>query len=416
MIEELKTKTQPVSKQQVWSAWKGVKQGGKGMGIDHVGRDEIASNPRKYLYPLWNRLASGSYFPPPVKEVPIPKGKGKERMLGIPTILDRVAQEVIKAELEKIVEPLFHPSSFGYRPGKNAHQAVEQCAKNCWERWYVVDLDIKGFFDNIDHERMMHILRKHTSKKHILLYCERWLKAFIQRRDGELQIRDKGMPQGGVISPLLANLYLDEAFDQWMATTQPLIVFERYADDIVIHTRSTEQSNFILDKLKVRLRQYSLEVHPEKTKIVYCYRTARFHKEDKSIPVSFDFLGFTFKPRLCVKSNGEKFWGFRPAISKESEKKITGELRKLAIHKWVSLDIQGLAKQLAPKIRGWIYYYGKFRLSELHRVFRLLNIRIAKWARRKFKLKTYAQSYGWLKRIIKWYPNTFVHWKYGFTG
>jgi len=416
MIEKLKTKTQPVSKEQVWSAWKSVRQGGKGVGVDQVGMEEIALNPRKYLYPLWNRLASGSYFPPALKEVPIPKGNGKERMLGIPTILDRVAQEVIKVELEQLVEPLFHPSSFGYRPGRNAHQAVEQCAKNCWERWYVVDLDIKGFFDNMDHKQMMGVLRKHTSQKHILLYCERWLKAPLQMKNGELKTRDKGTPQGGVISPLLANLYLDEVFDQWIATTQARIVFERYADDIVIHTRSIEQSNFILDKLKIRLKQYSLEIHPEKTKIVYCYRTARFYKEDKSIPVSFDFLGFTFKPRLCKKSNGEKFWGFRPAISRKSEKRIIGELRKLAIQKWVFYDIQSLANALAPKIRGWLYYYGRFRLSGLHRIFRQLNIRIAKWARRKYKLKTYAKSYGWLKRIIKWYPNTFVHWKYGFTG
>ncbi len=201
------------------------------MGIDHVGIDEIAANPRKYLYPLWNRLASGSYFPPPVKEVLIPKGKVKKRMLGIPTTLDRVAQEVIRAELEKTVEPLFHSSSFGYRPGKSAHDAVEQCAKNCWERWYVVDLDIKGFFDNIDHEQMMSILRKHTSQRHILLYCERWLKAPLYKQNGELQTRSKGTPQGGVLSPLLANLYLHEAFDQWLVDTQPRIVFERYADD-----------------------------------------------------------------------------------------------------------------------------------------------------------------------------------------
>lgn len=415
MIAELNTKTQPVSKQQVWSAWKRVKGGGKGVGIDEVSMEEIASNPRKYLYPLWNRLASGSYFPPPVKEVPIPKGDGKERLLGIPTILDRVAQEVIRAELEKIVEPKFHPSSFGYRPGKSAHQAVEQCSRNAWERWYVVDLDIRAFFDSLDHGQMMDILRKHTSQREILLYCERWLKAPVQKQSGELQVRDKGTPQGGVISPLLANLYLHEAFDQWMADTQPRIVFERYADDIVIHTRSMEQSNFILDKLKKRLKVYSLEVHPEKTKTVYCYRTARFHKEGRNIPVSFDFLGFTFKPRLCAKSNGETFWGFRPAISRKSQKRIIGELRRLAIHKWVMYDLDGLAKELSSKIRGWLNYYGKYRPSEMQRVFRQLNIRIAKWARNKYKLKTYAHSYNWLKRMVKYHPNMFVHWKYGFT-
>ena len=416
MIEELKTKTQPVSKEQVWSAWKRIKRGGKGVGVDQVSIAMIEKNPRKYLYPLWNRLSSGSYFPPAVKEVPIPKGNDKERMLGIPTLVDRVAQEVIRAELEKIIEPIFHPSSFGYRVGKSAHDAVEQCAKHCWERWYAVDLDIKGFFDNIDHGQMMGILQKYTSEKQILLYCERWLKAPVKKQNGELETRSKGTPQGGVISPLLANLNLHEAFDQWLAETQPRVVFERYADDIVIHTRSIEQSNFIVDKVKARLKEYSLEIHPEKTKMVYCYRTARFHKEGKGIPVSFDFLGFTFKPRLCGKSNGEKFWGFRPAISKKSEQRILGELRRLAIHKWVFHDIQGLASALSSKIRGWINYYGKFRLSEMQRVFRLLNIRIAKWARCKYKLKTYSKSYGWLKRIMKWYPTTFVHWLYGFTG
>jgi len=259
-------------------------------------------------------------------------------------------------------------------------------------------------------------LRKHTDQRHVLLYCERWLKAPIMRQNGELQTRSKGTPQGGVLSPLLANLYLHEAFDQWLAETQPRIVFERYADDIVIHTRSMEQSCFILDKLKARLKEYSLEIHPEKTRIVYCYRTARFFKERKDIPVSFDFLGFTFKPRLCEKANGEKFWGYRPAISKKSQKKITNELSRLAFHKWSSLDIQGLANVLAPMIRGWINYYGRFRLSEMHWVFRLLNVRIAKWIRWKYKLKTYAQSYGRLKRFIQWYPNMFVHWTYGFTA
>ncbi len=416
MIEELNTKTQPISKEQVWSAWQRVKKGGKGMGIDHVSAEMITQNPRKYLYPLWNRLASGSYFPPAVKQVPIPKRDGKERMLGIPTIIDRVAQEVIRAELESIVEPHFLPGSFGYRPGKSAHDAIEQCAKNCWQRWYVVDLDIKGFFDNIDHEQLMKMLRKYTSQKHILLYCERWLKAPIFQQNGEMQARDKGTPQGGVISPLFANIYLHEVFDKWIADTQPLIVFERYADDIVIHTRSIEQSNFILDKLKIRLKEYSLEVHPDKTRIVYCYRTARFYKESKQMPVSFDFLGFTFKPRLCAKSDGSKFWGFRPAISKKSAQRINDEFKRLAIHKWSGTTIHDLAKFLAPKLRGWLHYYGKFRLSEMQSVFRLLNIRLAKWARNRYKLITYSKSYGWLKRIMRFYPNTFVHWSYGFTG
>jgi group II intron reverse transcriptase/maturase len=415
MIFGLETKTQPISKEQVWESWKRIKKGGEGVGVDNVTIAMIEKNPRKYLYPLWNRMTSGSYYPPAVREVSIPKGEGKKRTLGIPTIVDRVAQGVIRVELEKIVEPLFHPSSFGYRPGKSQHKALTQCAVNCWERWYVVDIDIKGFFDHIDHEQMMRILRKYTDKRHILLYCERWLKASIQVDDTTRE-RNEGSPQGGVISPLLSNIYLHEVFDSWISTTQPRVVFERFADDIIIHTRSMEQSQFILDKVRQRLKQYSLELNEEKTKIVYCYRTARFYKENKNVPVSFVFLGFTFKPRKCRREDGQIFWGFRPSMSKKSQKRINGEIKKLAIHKWVYTDIQVLANTLAPKIRGWINYYGKFRLSELQPVFRRLNKRLARWMRNKYKLKTYGQSYGMLKRIIKSYPNTFVHWEYGFTS
>lgn len=416
MIFEEKTKTQPISREQVWASWKRIKQGGKGMGIDQVSIAMIEANPRKYLYPLWNRLSSGSYFPPPVREHAIPKGDGKERILGIPTILDRVAQDVIKQELEILAEPLFHPSSFGYRPNMNAHQAIKQCAKYCWERWYVVDIDIKGFFDNIEHEQMLNILRKLTGKKHILLYCERWLKAPMQTKEGTLKQRTKGSPQGGVISPLLANIYLNEAFDNWIKETQPQIVFERYADDIVIHTRSMEQSQFILDKLKVQMKQYGLELSESKTKIVYCYRTVRQFKESKDVPVSFDFLGFTFKPRICQKEGGQKFWGFRPAISMKSQKRILTECRKLAFQNWVSWDIYKLSQKLTPKIRGWINYYGKERMGDMQRIFHSINRRIAKWIQKKFKINTIAQAYERMKRIIRSFPTLIEHWKYGFVG
>jgi RNA-directed DNA polymerase len=416
MIFGLETKTQPISKEQVWESWKRIKKGGEGVGVDNVTIAMIEKNPRKYLYPLWNRLTSGSYFPPPVREVKIPKGDGKERSLGIPTMIDRVAQDVIRAELEKIVEPAFHPSSFGYRPGKSQHDALEQCARNCWERWYVVDIDIKGFFDHIDHELMMQILHKVTDKRHILLYCERWLKAPVQMEDGIKRERTEGSPQGGVISPLLSNIFLHEVFDSWMQLYHSHMVFERYADDIIIHTRSMEQSGFILDKVRERMKQYRLELNEEKTKIVYCYRTARFYKESKDVPVSFDFLGFTFKPRKCARADEQRFWGFRPSISMKSQKRILGVIKKLAIHKWITKDIQFLANALAPKIRGWINYYGKFRLSELHPLFRALNKRIARWIRNKYRLKTYGHSYGLMKRIIASYPNTFVHWEYGFKS
>lgn len=416
MIFKEKTKTQPISKEQVWASWKRIKQGGKGMGIDQVSIEMIEKNPRKYLYPLWNRLSSGSYFPPAVKEQEIPKGNGKVRILGIPTIIDRVAQDVIKQELEQIVEPLFHPSSFGYRPNKSAHQALEQCAKYCWERWYVVDVDVKGFFDNIDHELMLNILGNLTNKRHIIMYCERWLKAPMQTKEGELKQRKSGSPQGGVISPLLANIYLNEVFDNWIGETQPRIVFERYADDIVIHTRSMEQSHFILDKLKERLRRYKLEINESKTKIVYCYRTVRQFKESKTIPVSFDFLGYTFKPRICSKSNGEKFWGYRPAISKKSQKSILSKCKKLAFHNWIHIDIYQLADFLRPQIRNWIYYYGKFRLSEMQFLFSKINRMLVLWIQKKFKIKAIGKAYSRLKRISQMFPLIFEHWKYGFMG
>lgn len=412
MIFELKPKSVGITREQVWSAWKRIKQGGKGVGIDNVTVEMIEKNPRKYLYPVWNRLSSGSYYPPAVREVSIPKANGKERLLGIPTMCDRVAQEVIRAELEPELEPHFHPSSYGYRPGKSAHQALEVCAKNCWERWYVVDVDIKGFFDNIDHAKMMEILGKYTTKKHILMYCERWLKAPVVKVNGETNTnRNKGTPQGGVISPLLANLYLHEVFDSWMQQNHSIMVFERYADDIVIHTRSVEQSKFILDKLRFRLKEYGLTLNEEKTRIVYCYRTARFFKASKDIPVSFDFLGFTFKPRLCRREDGGLFWGFRPAVSCKNLRRMNAEFNTM--HRWVRMTIQEVAAAIALKVRGWIRYYGHTRKSGLTWLFEKLNERIAKWVRNKYKIRSRPKCFAWVRRVSKSFPTLFVHWEYG---
>ena len=412
MIFDQRPKTIGITKDQVWAAWKRIRQGGKGVGVDNITIAMIEKNPRKYLYPVWNRMASGSYFPSAVREVSIPKANGKERFLGIPTMCDRVAQEVIRAELEQDLEPHFHPSSYGYRPNKSAHQALDACAKNCWERWYVVDVDIKGFFDNIDHAKMMEILRKYTTKKHILLYCERWLKAPVLRIDGTTDTeRKKGTPQGGVISPLLANLYLHEVFDSWMQQHHSIMVFERYADDIVIHTRSIEQSEFILDKLRARLKQYGLMLNEEKTRIVYCYRTARFHKASKDIPVSFDFLGFTFKPRRCKRNDGQLFWGFRPAVSVKNLKRMNAELYKM--HRWVRMSLAEVATAIASKVRGWIRYYGHAYKSGLTRLFEYINERLAKWVRNKYKIRSWKKCFAWLRRVSKSYPTLFVHWEYG---
>jgi group II intron reverse transcriptase/maturase len=416
MIFGTTTRTQDITKEQVWTAWKRVRRGGAGTGIDGISKTEIDIHPHKYLYPLWNRLSSGSYYPPAVREVSIPKGNGKERLLGIPTIMDRVAQEVIRAELEPILEPQFLPSSYGYRPNKNAHDALAACAQNSWERWYVVDVDIKGFFDNINHIKLMDILRQYTQQKHILLYCERWLNASIQKRDGTLINRENGTPQGGVISPLLANLYLHEVFDKWMLENYSNMVYERYADDIVIHTRSIAQSRFIYDKLGSRLRSYSLEINTEKSKIVYCYRTSRFHKEGREVPVSFDYLGYTFKPRVCSRTDGQRFVGFRPGISTKSQTRIKSEIRSMHILQSHEQDIHQIAQVLNPKVRGWIRYYGRFRPSALSGLFTDLNYQLTRWVRNKYKLTSYRKAKRWLQRVISSYTYLFVHWEYGYVN
>jgi RNA-directed DNA polymerase len=413
MMFERGPKTIGITREQVWHAWKQIKQGGRGVGVDQVTIEMIEENPRKYLYPVWNRLASGSYFPPPVKEVSIPKSNGKVRLLGIPTMCDRVAQEVIREELEKELEPLFHPNSYGYRPGKSAKQAIEACTKNSRARDWVVDVDIKGFFDNIDHGWMMEFLRRHTDKRYALLYCERWLKAPVMKISGELVTdRSKGTPQGGVISPLLANLYLHEVFDTWIQETMQGVVFERYADDIVIHTVSMKQSVYVLDKLRKRLQEFGLQLSEEKTRIVHCSKPSRNRNAPKDVPVSFDFLGFTFKPRESKTNEGELFWGYSPGVSTKSLKRMSADVKNL--HRLVGLTIYELAALLAPKLRGWINYYGSVRKSALAAFFNNLNSRIAKWASRKYKIISKWESYAWLLRISKMQPTLFEHWKYGF--
>lgn len=405
-------KTIGITKEQVWEAWKGVKQGGRGVGLDQVTIEMIEQNPRKYLYPVWNRLASGSYFPPPVREVSIPKSNGKERLLGIPTLRDRVAQEVIRKELEEELEPLFHPSSYGYRPGKSAKQAIDACTRHCWKMDYVVDVDIKGFFDNIDHGRMVEFLQKHTSKRYILLYCERWLKAPVLKISGELVTgRTKGTPQGGVISPLLANLYLHEVIDMWIQETMQGVEFERYADDLVVHTKSMKQSEFVLEKLRKRLTEYGLELSEEKTKIVHCNKPSQKRTTPKDTPVSFDFLGFTFKPRPSKRTDGSIFWGYGPGVSVKNLKRMNAEVKLL--HRRVGISVYELAAILAPKLRGWIYYFGSVRKSALSRFFDRLNIRLARWVACKYKLTSRWASFAWLFRLSKMQPTLFEHWKYG---
>lgn len=412
-----KTKPYPITKEQVWDAFKRVKSNGGSAGIDGISVADISKSPKKYLYPVWNRLASGSYFPSAVKRKEIPKSNGKVRALGIPTVKDRVAQMVIRLELEEIVESQFHPSSFGYRPGKNAHQAVIQAKQNCWKYAWVIDMDIKGFFDNIDHGLMIKALRHVTQKNHIITYVKRWLKAPIQLKDGTtIANLEKGTPQGGVISPLLANIFLHFTFDKWMSTEFPSCPFERYADDIVLHAKSKKQALFVLSRIKERMQQCKLNLHPAKTKIVFCPSTRR--KTPQGEAQQFDFLGFTFRPRKVVTRSGKISFGFLPGISVKSTKRIVEHLRSLKINAWSNRSLTHLSKALGPMIRGWLQYYGKVSRYGMTTLFYRVNARIIKWAYRKFrrfkKIKSLYAAKKWIQSIAKSYKYLFPHWQIGY--
>jgi RNA-directed DNA polymerase len=263
-----KTKPFCISKQEVMSAWERVKANKGTYGVDKESIEDFEINLKDNLYKLWNRMSSGTYFPPPLRGVAIPKRDGKKgiRMLGIPTVTDRIAQAVVKSHLESIVEPKFHEDSYGYRPGKSALEAVGVARQRCWREDWCIDLDIKGFFDNLDHELMMKAVKHHTDQKWIHLYVERWLKAPLQTEEGGLIERKSGSPQGSVVSPLLANLFMHHGFDEWMRKNYPTIRFEGYADDIITHCRSQEEAEKILEAIKERLKECGLEINPGKTK------------------------------------------------------------------------------------------------------------------------------------------------------
>jgi len=409
------TKSIPISRQEVWQAYKKVRSNKGSAGVDEISMKDYDANRSQQLYKLWNRMASGSYFPPPVKEIEILKKDGKVRKLGIPTISDRVGQMVIKQLLEPRLEKIFSNNSYGYRPHKNAHQALEEVRKNCWKTDWVIDLDIKGFFDNIDHEKLMLAINKHVPENWIRFYIERWLKAPRLTKSGELITNQgKGTPQGGVISPLLANLFLHYALDKWLEQTDKTVKYVRYADDVIIHCVSKTQAEQLLKSLQERMYSVGLELHPEKTKIVYCkdYRRKGIYPI-----VKFDFLGYSFQPRT-TKSKKTKglFLGFDCAISISSRKRIADKLGELEVQKLSFKSIVGIAQYLNPMIRGWINYYGKFRPSELHKIFRLLRNRLLRWARKRYKrYKTsLSKANKWLKRIRKQFPYLFYHWQVGY--
>jgi len=410
------TKSLPISKRMVWDAYLRVKSNRGSAGVDRISLSMFGKDLKNQLYKLWNRLSSGSYYPPPVREVLIPKSDGKTRKLGIPTVSDRIAQQVVKDWLEPRLDWQFHEHSYGYRPLRSAHDALGEVRRNVRDYAWVVDMDIKSFFDEMDHGLLMKALDRHVPERWIKMYVQRWLEAPSQDSEGHLQERQgKGTPQGGVISPLLANLYLHYAFDKWMDQSHPSLRFVRYADDVVIHCRTQEEAEAVLVSVKDRLAACSLRLSEEKTKIVHC---RDYRRKDVGAPVRFDFLGYRFQPMPNRSRYGGWFLGYDCSISPKSKKRIAQKWKELSLHRWTGVCIEQLAKEVNPILRGICQYYGQFRGQKLNRVFRRFHFRLCKWVLNKYKRfgRDYSRGYQWLYKVQSKTPDLFAHWELGYTS
>jgi group II intron reverse transcriptase/maturase len=404
-----KARSWSIPKLYVWDAYKRVKANRGAAGVDDQTIEEFERDLANNLYKLWNRMSSGSYFPPPVKRVNIEKRGGGSRPLGIPTVSDRIAQAVVKGYLEPELEKHFHPDSYGYRPGKSALDAVGVARERCWRYAWVLDLDIKSYFDTISHELLLRAVRKHTDCPWVLLYIERWLKAPVQMENGTLEPRERGTPQGSVISPLLSNLFLHYTFDRWMARNYPDIPFERFADDALCHCANEAQAKALKEALEKRFAECGLQLHPEKTKIVYCKDDDR---RGNSKNESFDFLGYSFRARRSKNRFGKFFVNFSPAVSNAATKAIREEIRRWQLRCRIDKWIDDLARMFNPVIRGWITYYGRYYKSALYPTFRYLDQCLANWAMAKYKrLRRHRQRAGhWVSKTASRDPRLFAHW------
>ncbi|MGI9000533.1 MAG: group II intron reverse transcriptase/maturase [Pseudonocardia sp.] len=404
-----------ISKQLVWEAYRRVKANKGAPGVDEVSIADFEGDLKGNLYKIWNRLSSGTYFPPPVRAVEIPKAHGPGmRVLGVPTVGDRVAQTVAKLVLEPMVEPVFHDDSYGYRPGRKAQDALAVCRQRCFTSDWVVDLDVQAFFDSVPHDRVLaavaHHLDGHPELRWIMLYVGRWLTAPIQQRDGVLVARDRGTPQGSAISPLLANLFLHYAFDRWLSEHYPGVGFERYCDDAVVHCRSHEQAVLVRDAIAHRLAEFGLRLHPDKTRIVYCKDSNR---RDVHEVTSFVFLGYEFRPRRAKGRNGKLFTGFLPAVSTAAIKKIGNQIRSWRLGRRSGSTLGDLARLINPVVAGWVNYYGCFYHSKLTNLLARLNRHILRWAGKKYKGLSYRKARRRLAEVAHERPRLFAHWKAG---
>jgi len=410
---ELKSPGKPfeISKWAVQQAWEKVKANKGAPGVDGVTIEAFEADLQNNLYKVWNRMSSGSYFPPAVRAVEIPKPHGGgTRILGVPTVADRLAQTVVALQLQPRTESIFHDDSHGYRPGRSALDAVSACRERCWKTDWAIDLDIQKFFDSVSWDLMLKAVAANTDLPWVLLYVKRWLQAPVQLPDGTLQQRDQGTPQGSPVSPVLANLFLHYAFDMWMAREFPTVRFERYVDDAVVHCVSERQARQVLAALQDRMVDVGLRLHPDKTRIVYCKDGKRRGDYEHT---AFTFLGFTFRPRGARAKDGRRFLSFMPAISKDALKKISAEVRSWRLHRRTGHTFTDLARMSNPIVRGWMNYYGAFYRSALYGLLTRINAYLMRWVRKKYRRYRGRQEFqqAWA-RVTKQYPRFIAHWEW----
>src|SRR3954465_7222856 len=399
-----------ISKRLVWEAYKSVKANQGTAGVDGQSLEEFEADLRNNLYKIWNRMSSGTYFPPPVRAVEIPKPHGGgTRVLGVPTVADRIAQTVVALQLLPRMESIFHRDSYGYRPGRSPLAAVKKCRERCWKKDWVLDLDVQKFFDSVDHDLVVKAVEANTDQKWVVLYVKRWLKAPIQLPDGTVAQRDRGTPQGSAVSPVLANLFMHYAFDTWLAREFPTVEFERYADDAVVHCGTERQAREVLAALAMRMEQVGLRLPPDKTKIVFCPDGKRRGEYPHT---SFTFLGYTFALRPARTKDGTFYVGFGAAVSREALTTMARQVRRWRLHLWTERSLDELAAWINPVVAGWMNYYGRFFRSKVYPLLQRINTYLMRWAGRKYKrLRSYKRFKAWWLGILDRDPKLFAHWR-----